>query len=81
MLLEIIVLALSIPLGFLISYLAKDELEEGKKYFQILLGVSAIGALIFWTKNVPYLSLSFGFIFMTSMTSLLIPIKKDKRKL
>lgn len=37
MLLEIIILLIGIPVGFLIAYLTKDELVAGRKWFKVLI--------------------------------------------
>jgi hypothetical protein len=47
MLIEIIILALGIPAGFLIAYWANDELIQGRKWFTALLTLSVIAG--FWS--------------------------------
>lgn len=45
MMLEVILLLLSIPTGFLIAWLARDELVSGRKWIRTLGAVSIIVAL------------------------------------
>lgn len=45
MLFEIILLLCAIPTGFLISWMARDELIQGRKWFIALIGVSAIAGI------------------------------------
>lgn len=56
MLFEIILLIAAIPVGFLIAYLANDELVQGRKWFRaiILLSLLAIAASATAT-NIPIL--------------------------
>jgi ABC-type Fe3+ transport system permease subunit len=39
---EIIVLLLSIPVGYLIAYLARDELVQGRKWFKVLMILAVV---------------------------------------
>ncbi len=65
----LIVLLLSIPSGFLVAWLARDELIEGKKYFELLFTVSF--ALIFFFLEYEYIVVSLGFITISAWISLL----------
>ena len=69
MLLEILVLFLAIPVGYLIAWLAKDELASGKKYFRILIIISILGIIGFWIYDFSYISWTFSFIFIVSLIS------------
>lgn len=42
MIVEILILALAIPVGFLIAYLARDELIAGRKWFLALALLSVL---------------------------------------
>ncbi len=77
MLFEIIILLLAIPSGYLIAYLARDELIIGRKYFRILIITGIIGLIGFWIYGRRAESLSCGFIFIVSLVSLL---KSDDKK-
>ncbi|MBS3072002.1 hypothetical protein J4408_03355 [Candidatus Pacearchaeota archaeon] len=46
MLVELIFLALAVPVGFLIVSLTEDELKEGKKWFRIIFVVSIVLAAL-----------------------------------
>lgn len=71
MILELIVLLMAIPAGFLVSWFSRDELVKGRKWFRILIIVSAIGIVWFWLIDSRYTSLTFGFIFLLSIVSLM----------
>ena len=45
---EIIILLLAIPAGFLIAYLCKDELADGRKWFRILIVSGIVLGAGFW---------------------------------
>ena len=77
MLIEIIILLLAIPSGYLIAWLARDELEDGKKWFRILIIVSIISGIWFYLIGLFYISLTSGFIFIVSLISLIK--SKDKK--
>ncbi|MFH1290751.1 MAG: hypothetical protein ABIH92_05065 [Nanoarchaeota archaeon] len=47
MLIELVVLILAIPVGFLIAYLANDELVAGRRWFVGIILLSVIVALWF----------------------------------
>ena len=70
MIIEIILLILAIPAGFLVAWLAKEEIEEGKKWFRILVIASAALALFFWVFGARYVSLTLVFIAIVSLISL-----------
>ncbi|PJA69666.1 hypothetical protein CO155_03685 [Candidatus Pacearchaeota archaeon CG_4_9_14_3_um_filter_35_19] len=62
---------LAIPVGFLIAYLARDELESGRKWFKTLIIISVLGIVGFWLIDESEISWTFGFIFITTLVSLL----------
>jgi hypothetical protein len=70
MLIELVILFLSIPVGFLIAKLAEDELRIGKRYFRVLVIISLIGIIGFWIYGRPVEVWSFGFIGIISLVSL-----------
>jgi hypothetical protein len=77
MILNIFFILLAIPSGFLIAWLASDELVSGKKYFRILIIVSILGAIGGIFYDLIYLSLTFVFYFIISLISL---IKSEDKK-
>ena len=83
MLIEIIILLLAIPTGFLIAALTKDELIQGRKWFKILILASILGVFGFWIYGFPYISWTCGFILIVSLISLIKSEDKilKKRKL
>lgn len=78
MITEIILLLFAIPVGFLIAWLAKDELVQGRKWFRLLVIASISLALLFWVFGFDYISLTLIFIAIVSLISHLKG--KDNRK-
>ena len=62
-------LLLSIPVGFLIAWLARDELIQGRNYLLVLLILTFIGMIIFLRNETVVLTL--GFICITTWISYL----------
>lgn len=61
------VLILGIPIGNLLANSTKEELHKGRKWFNLLMILSLIGAVIFlFTK---YDAIFFTFLFMTIVVS------------
>lgn len=69
MLIQIIILFFAIPVGLLIARLTKDEMKDGRIYFQILEVISLAGLILFWVKNLPYIAYTFGFVIIVSVIS------------
>ena len=68
---EIIILLLAIPTGYLIAWLANDELVAGRKWFISLIILSIILGLIFYFKNIIYAALTNVFIIVVAFISLM----------
>ncbi len=68
---EIIILLLAIPSGYLIAWLARDELIVGRKWFRVLIILSIIVGIWFYLVDVIYVSWTAGFIFIVSLISLM----------
>ncbi len=69
MVIEILILALAIPSGFLIARLCRDELVQGRKWFKILIIgflILGIGFFLFGYKVEGFASF---FIMITSLIS------------
>lgn len=77
MIIEIILLVLAIPVGYLIAWITRDELVDGRRWFKILIIASIALALVFWFYGFGYISLSCLFITIVSFISL---IKSRDRK-
>ena len=67
---EIIILLLGIPIGYLIAWLAKDELEVGRKWFRVLVIFSFLVGIWFYLIGWKVESFSMGFILIVSLVSL-----------
>lgn len=75
----IIVLLTSLPVGYLLAYLTKEELVQYRKYFIALVAVSLIIALILAfisIKNNGAIILTLIYIAVVSLISLLLSYKK-----
>lgn len=70
LIIEFILLVLAIPAGFLIAWLARDELVDGKKWFRTLVIASLALGGMFWLAGFVYISLSLIFIAIASFISL-----------
>jgi len=78
-LISILLLLLAVPVGFLISYMAKDELRSGKKYIRILFIFSIIASIWFFLTRDFKFAFSFLFLAIISVISLILTGKlKDK---
>ncbi len=64
-----VVLLTSIPVGFLIAWMSRDELKAGRKWFFALTTISFLLAIIFYFfKNIT-LALTMIYIFVVSLIS------------
>ncbi len=79
----IIVLILGIPIGNLLAGYTKEELKDGRKWFNLLIFIGAIGGIIGLIIGNDALMFSFLFIVVvTSRATLREKLKKEiKRKL
>jgi uncharacterized membrane protein YfcA len=72
----IFVIILGFPIGYLLAHLTKEELQQGKKWFKLIIIASLFGTLVsLFLKNDVLL---FSFLFIIIVTS--ISLKKKKRK-
>jgi len=53
-LLSVIIIILAFPVGYLLAWVAKDELAPGRKWFLLTAGVSVIGSIILAVINFAY---------------------------
>jgi len=67
---EVFFLILGIPVGFLIAWLGRDELIQGRKWFKAIVWVSIILGIIFIILERFYISWTMGFIMIVSGISL-----------
>jgi len=68
---EIVFLLLSVPVGILISKLARDELKQGEKWFKLLIISSVLIGAWFYLTGLYYISWTMGFILIVTMISLI----------
>jgi len=70
MLIEVILLLMAVPIGYLIAYLTKEELRKGRIWFRAVFDVSILLAALFIILKIYYLAWTFGFIMICSAVSL-----------
>lgn len=68
---KLIILALAIPAGYLIAWLARDELMTGRKWFKILIFISAFLFGFFLLGEQIYAAWTALFILIVSFISLI----------
>ena len=71
MIIEAILIVLAIPVGFLIAWMAKDELKQGKRWFRLLTIASIALSSVFWVYGVSYAALTSLFIAIVAFISLI----------
>tara|TARA_Y100000310_G_scaffold326837_1_gene392277 strand:- start:4958 stop:5209 length:252 start_codon:yes stop_codon:yes gene_type:complete len=71
MFIEIIILILGIPVGFLIAWLARDELKAGRVWFRVLVIASILLGIWFWLIDKEVLVWTMGFVLVVSLISLI----------
>ena len=69
MIIEIIILILALPAGYLIAWMAKDELKNGRKWFRILIILSIIGSIGAYLYGYNAIAFTMVFIFIVSLIS------------
>ena len=69
--LSIVALALSIPVGFLISSLTKDELKQGRAWFRALFILSVCFGVWFVLIGIYHIALTIFFIGIVALISFL----------
>tara|TARA_Y100000034_G_scaffold132001_1_gene193969 strand:+ start:6159 stop:6416 length:258 start_codon:yes stop_codon:yes gene_type:complete len=77
LILAVVVLILAVPVGYLIAWLARDELVSGRKYFRILIIGSILAGIWFYLVKRIDLVLSMGFLLIISLISL---VKSQDKK-
>lgn len=81
----IIIIALAgYPVGLLIAWLAEDELKQGKKWFKIIILISAVALTVSFIfaqgETLLFLACSFAFIALVALASLIKSRKARKRR-
>jgi len=76
-----IVMILALPIGYLIAWLCEDELIQGRKWFILLIALSFIGAIYSYFVSSSVLGLTFAFILVVSMVSLIMGYDRNKGKI
>jgi len=75
-LLVILILILAFPAGYLLAWLCKDELVQGRKWFKLLALISTILAVIFLFFN---LTISFTLVFISIVSLISVAKSKDRK--
>ncbi|MBS3077170.1 hypothetical protein J4233_02760 [Candidatus Pacearchaeota archaeon] len=69
MIVEIIILALAVPAGFLLAYWANDELVSGRGWFRLIMGLCLILGEVFTFLENWTIVLTLGFILIATLIS------------
>jgi len=70
MFLEVAILILAIPTGFLIAWLAKDELIQGRKWFKAIIILAIITGAWFFLTDQLIVTWTSAFVIIVSYISL-----------
>ena len=68
---EVIILILAFPVGYLIAYWTRDELIQGRKWFKMIIIASILGGFWFFIIGEDYISLTLIFILISTFISYL----------
>ena len=71
-----VILILGVPIGYLLAYLCRDELKEGKKYFKLIVLISSVLAVVFLFFN---LVTAISLVFIASVTGVSLIKSQDKK--
>ncbi len=72
----LILILLSVPSGYLLAYLCRDELIAGRKYFKLLTFISSLLAVIFLFLN---LTISLTLLVISILSSISLIKSYDKK--
>ena len=81
---ELLILVLAVPVGFLLAWLGRDELIEGRVCFRILIITSILGGAWFFLIGQRSIGYTFGFVLIISVISFVKSFDKKwavKRKI
>ncbi len=73
----VITLILSIPAGYWIAWLCRDELIDGRKWFRLVIVVSILLTVIFFLLGNYSVALTMSFIFIVTLISLMKSFDKS----
>ena len=71
-----VILILGVPIGYLLAYLCRDELKEGKKYFKLIVLISSVLAVVFLFFN---LVTAISLVFIAIVTGISLIKSQDKK--
>lgn len=71
MLAEFLILIMAIPSGYLIAWLARDELISGRIWFKSLIVISLIVGIVFYFYDRIYISWNSAFVLIVSLIGLM----------
>jgi len=77
MIIELILVLLALPVGYLIAWMARDELVMGRKWFYLIFIVSILLAFWLYYNQYGYITLTLIFIAIVSFIS--IVKSRDKK--
>jgi hypothetical protein len=74
--LAVLVLVLAFPTGYLLAYLTRDELVQGRNWFKIIVLISAVSSIVFIFFN---LTISLTLVFASIATIICLIKSYDKK--
>ena len=77
MIIEIGLLLLAIPIGYLLAYWGNDELVAGRKWFRALIIAAVAVGIWFWLTGQTYVTWTSSFIVIVTFIALIK--SKDKK--
>jgi hypothetical protein len=77
MILEILILALAIPAGFLLAWMSRDELVLGRVWFRALIIFSLLAGIWFFLIENKTIALTLAFIFIVTLISYVKSFEKN----
>jgi len=77
-----LILATAFPIGFLLAWLCRDELKQGRKYFKLIAGVCVVGiaGLLILYRNFSAI-LTLAYICIVSLISVHMGYDRNLRTL
>ena len=72
----VLILLTAVPAGFLLAYMTKEELKEGKEWFGLITGLSILGSVVFLFLENVVVVLTLVYIAIVSSISLRKAMKR-----
>ena len=67
---EILIILLGLPVGYLIAYLCKDELVDGRIWFKLIIVLSFVFGIVYYAKGEVYITWTLAFVSLVCLVSI-----------